>query len=222
MQPFRDRHEAGRMLAAKLTQYTNDPDSIVLALPRGGIPVGYEIARLLNIPLDVFVVRKLGVPGHEELAMGAIASGGTGVINSEVVRNIPISGPQIHDVMNREQQELARREQTYRQQRPAFNVAGQHVILVDDGMATGSTMRAAATALHQQKPATIIVAIPVASPQACDLLQPDVDEIVCALMPAQFESIGSWYRNFDQLTDETVQHLLQQARQQNLSHAEPA
>jgi predicted phosphoribosyltransferase len=191
---FRDRAEAGRLLAAKLTDYANRPDVLVLALPRGGVPVGYEVARVLNAPLDIFLVRKLGVPGHEELAMGAIASGDVLVLNDDVVQSLRILRELIDHVAEREKQELERREREYRDERPELEVKGKTVILVDDGLATGSTMRAAISALRQSQPARIVVAVPAASPDTCQEFRAEVDE------PAPFYAVGLWYENFQQTT----------------------
>ena len=208
---YRDRTEAGRRLAAQLTDYANRPDVLVLALPRGGVPVAYEVAKALRAPLDIFLVRKLGVPGHEELAMGAIATGGVRVLNEDVMRYISISDAAIDAVAAKEQRELERREQLYRGDRPAPDVKGQTVILVDDGLATGSTMRAAAAALRQQQPARIVVAVPVSAVQTCDEYRMGVDEIVCAVTPEPFHAVGMWYEDFSQTTDEEVRELLARA-----------
>jgi predicted phosphoribosyltransferase len=208
---FRDRAEAGRLLAAKLGQYANRPDVLVLALPRGGVPVGYEVAKGLNAPLDVFLVRKLGVPGHEELAMGAIASGGVLVLNDDVVFALRIPQQLIDLVAQREQQELERREQAYRGDRPPPDVHGKIVVLVDDGLATGSTMRAAIRALRQREPAKIVVAVPAASPDTCEAFRDEVDDIVCALTPEPFYAVGLWYEDFTQTTDKEVRDLLEQS-----------
>ncbi len=208
---FRDRAEAGRLLAAKLGQYANRPDVLVLALPRGGVPVGYEVAKGLNAPLDVFLVRKLGVPGHEELAMGAIASGGVLVLNDDVVFALRIPQQLIDLVAQREQQELERREQAYRGDRPQPDVHGKIIILVDDGLATGSTMRAAIRALRQREPAKIVVAVPAASPDTCEAFRGEVDDIVCALTPEPFYAVGLWYEDFSQTTDQEVRDLLEQS-----------
>jgi len=206
--PLKDRTEGGRLLADKLAAYADRPDVIVLALPRGGVPVAFEIARALHAPLDVFLVRKLGVPGHEELAMGAIASGGVRVLNEYVVRELNITPEEIERVARREGQELARRERVYRGKRPLPDVRGHTVILVDDGLATGSTMRAAVAALKQQQPGRIIVAVPIAAPATCDELRAEVDEVVCARTPEPFYAIGMWYDDFPQETDEEIRHLL--------------
>jgi len=205
---YRDRTEAGRRLAAQLTDYANRPDVLVLALPRGGVPVAYEVAKALRAPLDIFLVRKLGVPGHEELAMGAIATGGVRVLNEDVMRYISITDAAIDAVAAKEQRELERREQLYRGDRPAPDVRGKTVLLVDDGLATGSTMRAAAAALRQQQPARIVVAVPVSAVQTCDEYRMGVDEIVCAVTPEPFHAVGMWYEDFSQTTDEEVRELL--------------
>jgi putative phosphoribosyl transferase len=208
---FRDRTEAGRLLAKKLTAYQNRPDVIVLALPRGGVPVAYEVAEALGAPLDIFLVRKLGVPGHEELAMGAIASGGVRVLNDDVVQYLRIPDRVIDEVAAEEQQELERRERLYRGDRPPLDVRGRTVILIDDGLATGSTMRAAALALHEQRPARIVVAVPVAAAATCDEFRGEVDEVVCALTPEPFYAVGLWYEDFSQTTDGEVRELLARA-----------
>lgn len=208
---FRDRADAGRRLAAQLAGYRDSAQVIVLALPRGGVPVGFEVARALHAPLDVFLVRKLGVPGHEELAMGAIATGGVRVLNEDVVRHLAIPGKVIDAVAVVEERELLRRERAYRDHRPAPDLAGRTAILVDDGLATGSTMRAAVHALGGLKPARIVVAVPVAAQQACDELRAEVDEVVCAETPEPFRGVGLWYEEFAQTTDDEVRSLLAQA-----------
>ena len=205
---FRDRREAGRLLAAKLAAYANRPDVIVLALPRGGVPVAYEVARALNAPLDIFLVRKLGVPGYEELAMGAIATGGIRVLNDQLVGGLRIPDYVVDEVAASEQQELARRERLYRGDRPAPDVRGRTVILVDDGLATGATMLAAVKALRQQQPARIVVAVPTAAPETCEQLRAEVDDIICAITPEPFHAVGLWYEDFSQTTDEEVRDLL--------------
>src|SRR5262245_45964453 len=205
---FRDRTDAGRRLAEALSQYAGRPDLVVLALPRGGVPVAFEVARTLDAPLDVFLVRKLGLPGHEELAMGAIASGGVRVLNDEVVRVLDLSPQLIEEVARTEQQELERRERVYRDDRPPVDVRGKTVLLVDDGLATGSTMRAAVAALRRQGPARIIVAVPVGASDSCEELQ-EADEVVCAKMPEPFRAVGMWYEDFSQTTDEEVRELLE-------------
>ena len=213
---FSDRADAGRQLAAQLGDYTGRPDVLVLALPRGGVPVGYEVARALAAPLDVLLVRKLGVPGHEELAMGAVASGGVRVLNPDVVDSLGIPAPLIDEVAAREQGELERRELAYRDGRRAPDVCGRTVILVDDGLATGSTMRAAAKAVRQQQPQRLVVGVPVASPQTCDEFRDEVDEIVCAITPEPFYAVGVWYHDFSQTTDDEVRALLaRSAREQH-------
>lgn len=205
---FQDRHDAGKRLARKLQEYAGQPDLLVLALPRGGVPVAYEVARALDAPLDVFLVRKLGIPGHEELAMGAIASGGVRVLNEQVMRMVEIDEATIARVAAEEQRELERRERAYRGDRPLLDVGGRIVILVDDGLATGSTMRAAALALRQQDPARLVIGVPVAAPETCDAFRDEVDDIVCALTPEPFYAVGLWYEDFSQTTDEEVQILL--------------
>ncbi len=205
---LQNRRQAGQQLAASLQEYANRPDVLVLALPRGGVPVGYELAKALRVPLDVFVVRKLGLPGHEELAMGAIAPGGIRILNAEVVRHLGISERVISAVAAEEQKELERREQMYRDGRPAPAVQGRTVILVDDGLATGSTMRAAVAAVRQQRPAKIVVAVPVAAASTCEELKQEVDRIVCDLTPEPFHGVGEWYEDFSQTTDEEVRELL--------------
>jgi len=211
--PFKNRTEAGRLLAEKLKPYANRPDTLVLALPRGGVPVAYEVARALNAPLDIFLVRKLGLPGHEELAMGAIATGGVRVLNSEVVQSLHIPDRMIDAVSAAEQEELSRRERAYRGNRPPIDVRGRTVILIDDGLATGSTMRAAVAALKQRQPARIVVAVPIAPPETCDELRDDVDEVVCAVTPEPFYAVGLWYEDFSQTTDQEVRTLLEKAGQ---------
>lgn len=214
---FRNRREGGRFLAGKLMKYADRPDVLVLALPRGGVPVAYEVARALRVPLDVFLVRKLGLPGHEELAMGAIASGGVRVLNDEVVRALGISEDVIATVVAAEQDELERREQTYRGDRPTPVVRGSTIILVDDGLATGSTMRAAVAALRRQGPARIVVAVPVGAPETCAEFQDEADEAICARMPEPFRAVGAWYQDFSQTTDEEVRDLLEQAEEEYLN-----
>jgi putative phosphoribosyl transferase len=209
--PFRDRGEAGQALAAELSAYAGRDDVVVLALPRGGVPVAFEVARAIQAPLDVFVVRKLGVPGHEELAMGAIASGGVLVLEPTVIEDLAILPEVVAEVAAREEQERLRREREYRGDRPEPEVRGHTVILADDGLATGSTMRAAVAALRKLQPARIVVAVPVAAPAACEDLAPEVDEIVCARTPEPFQSVGSWYLDFSQTSDEEVRELLSRA-----------
>lgn len=216
--PFRDRTEAGRVLAAQLAQFANQPDTIVLALPRGGVPVAFEVAQSLNAPLDVLVVRKLGVPGHEELAMGAIASGGARVLNEDVVRHLRIPPAVIDQVAEREQREMERRERAYRGGRPPLDAPGRTAILVDDGLATGSTMRAAVNALRRQEPRRVVVAVPAAAPAICDEFRAYVDEIVCAVMPEPFYAVGMWYEDFRQTTDEEIQALLERSWRRHTAH----
>jgi predicted phosphoribosyltransferase len=205
---FRDRRDAGRRLAEKLANYANVRDLLVLALPRGGVPVGYEVARELGSPLDVFVVRKLGVPGHEELAMGAVATGGMRVLNDEIVAGLAIPEEVIDAVAAQQQQELTRRERLYRDGRPAPDLRGRIVILVDDGLATGATMRAGVQAARQQHPARIIVAVPTASPDTAAALKREADEVVSVMLPEPFFAVGQWYDDFTQTTDEEVRELL--------------
>jgi putative phosphoribosyl transferase len=209
---FRDRTEAGQRLAKALAAYTHRPGVIVLALPRGGVPVAFEIARALGVPLDVFLVRKLGVPGHEELAMGAIASGGARVVNRSVVSSLGISEATMDFVAKRELHELQRRERTYRNGRVAPDVTGSTVILVDDGIATGATMRAAIQALRQLGAGRIVVATPTSAWSTAQDLQTEVDEFVSLLRPEDFVSVGQWYDNFTQTTDDEVRALLERAR----------
>jgi predicted phosphoribosyltransferase len=207
-QPFNDRAEAGEQLAARFVDLADRDDVIVLGLPRGGVPVGYEVARSLNVPLDVFVVRKLGVPGHEELAMGALASGGVRLLNHEVVDALAIPGNVIDQVARREQIELDRRERLYRGARPPASLINKTVILVDDGLATGSTMRAAVTAIRQQQPARIIVAVPVGASVTCSELGDVADAVVCLRSPEPFVAVGLWYRDFTPTSDAEVRELL--------------
>ncbi len=211
---YRDRLEAGRILATKLTAYADRKDVVVLALPRGGVPVAFEVAKALQAPLDVFVVRKLGVPGHEELAMGAIATGGMYVVNEHVVHMLAIPDSVIEEVAEREQKELERREQLYRDDLPPPDVRDRTIILVDDGLATGSTMRAAIAVLRKQHPAHIIVAVPVAAPVVRDEFKAEVDEIVCASTPEPFFGVGYWYEDFSQTSDEEVHDLLALSEQE--------
>ena len=211
---FHDRTEAGQVLADRLTEYANRADVLVLALPRGGVPVAYEVARALHAPLDIFLVRKLGVPGHEELAMGAIASGGVRVLNEEVVRALGIPPETIASVAAGEQRELERRAQTYRGDRPPLDVRNRTVILVDDGLATGSTMRAAVAALRRKGLDRIVVAVPVGSVETCAEFQDVADETVCARTPEPFYAVGRWYEDFTQTTDEEVHELMQRAAEE--------
>jgi putative phosphoribosyl transferase len=216
MAPFKDRRDAGKKLAEKLSTYAGQQNVLIQALPRGGVPVAYEVARALGAPLDIFIVRKLGLPGREELAMGAIASGGVRVLNSDIVRMLSIPEEVIHFVAKRELQELQRREKLYRKNRPPLEVRDQTVILTDDGLATGASMRAAIAGLRAQHPARIIVAVPAAAPDICKAFQSEVDEIVCATTPDPFYGVGRWYEDFSQVTDEEVQVLLEEANRQYL------
>jgi len=217
---YRDRIDAGKQLAARLADYADRDDVLVLALPRGGVPVAYEVAKALRAPLDIFLVRKLGVPGHEELAMGAIATGGVRILNDDVVDYLRIPGEVIDAVAADELRELERRERAYRGDRPEPDVRGKTIILVDDGLATGSTMRAAASALRQQNPARIVVAVPVSAPQTCNEYRMGVDEIICASTPEPFMGVGQWYRDFSQTTDEEVRKLLARADTAQASETE--
>ena len=208
---FRDRKEAGKLLAEQLVTYANQQNVIVLALPRGGVPVGFEIAQALHVPLDVIVVRKLGVPGQEELAMGAIATGGIRILNKDVVQFLDISDEVIDEITTHEIQELERRERLYRGERPAYDISGRTVILVDDGIATGATMQAAVAAIKLRQPSRIIIAVPTAAPSTCDEFAVEVDELVCVIRPEPFIAVGYWYRQFSQTSDEDVRSLLEQA-----------
>lgn len=207
---FTGRHEAGRRLAEQLAQYAGRDDVVVLALPRGGVPVGAEVARALDAPLDVFLVRKLGLPDYRELAMGAIATGGVRVLNENVIRVYGVSPAAIEQIAEEEQRELRRREALYRGNRPSIPVTGKIAILVDDGLATGSTMRAAVQAVRAQSPARVIVAIPIGAAQTCDELADEADVVVCARTPEPFAAVGVWYRDFSETSDAEVQRLLQE------------
>ena len=208
---FRDRTEAGRVLAMALTPYAGRLNLLVLALPRGGVPVGFEVARTLRAPLDVMLVRKLGVPGHEELAMGAIASGGIRVISNDIVRMLAIPDRAIATVAAAEEEELERRERAYRDGRPPAQVWGRTVILVDDGLATGATMRAAVAALKAQHPERLVVAVPIGASETCDMLRQEVDDVVCARTPEPFYAVGAWYEDFLPTSDDEVRDLLRKA-----------
>jgi predicted phosphoribosyltransferase len=208
--PFADRREAGRELATRLRQYAGRDNVVVLALPRGGVPVGFEVADALDAPLDIFLVRKLGLPGHPELAMGAIASGGVRVLNDEVVRWYGVPDNAIDFVARQEQTELERREREYRQGRPMIDLGGKTVILVDDGLATGSTMKAAVQAVRRHEPARVVVAAPVGAPSSCEELKDTADETFCARVPEGFSAVGQWYYDFSQTTDEEVRQLLEE------------
>jgi predicted phosphoribosyltransferase len=212
---FVDRKQAGEYLAQKLLRYRNDPSVIVLALPRGGVPVALEVAQALDAPLDVFIVRKLGLPGHEEFAMGAIATGDVMVMNPDV-ENIRIPQTAIDAVVARERTELARRERLYRDDRPPVAIDDRTVILVDDGLATGSTMLAAATAVRKHRPRWTVVAVPVAAAETCRAFRDVVDEVVCAVTPEPFMAVGAWYEDFGQVSDDEVHALLDAAW-----HAQP-
>lgn len=211
-QRYHDRRAAGRQLATDLARYAGQSDVRVLALPRGGVPVAFEVARALDAPLDVFVVRKLGVPGHEEYAMGAIASGGVVMISERVVRETGVSRAALDRVLAEEQRELARRELTYRGSRPPVDVAGNVVILVDDGLATGASMFAAVEALKRERPARVVVAVPVAARETCEALRRQADEVVSSMTPEPFHAVGLWYDDFAQTSDEEVHELLELSR----------
>ena len=211
---FANRSEAGRLLAEKLEKYANRNDVIVLGLPRGGVPVAYEVAKHLHVPLDVFIVRKLGVPGFEELAAGAIASGSVRVLNEDVMRAIPYGDAAIEAVTAKETAELQRREQIYREGRPAPELRGNIVMLVDDGLATGATMRAAVKALHQSGAAKIVVAVPVGPPDTCREIAQEADETICLSTPEFFQAVGQYYEDFSQTSDDDVRKLLTRAEQE--------
>jgi putative phosphoribosyl transferase len=213
---FLDRRDAGRQLAVKLKRYAGDPSVLVLGLPRGGVPVAYEVARALRAPLDVLVVRKLGVPGHRELAMGAIASGGLRVVNPDVIDTLRIPPAAVESVAARELEELERQQRAYRGDAPLPNLAGRTVIVVDDGLATGSTMRAAVRALRQGGPKRIIVAVPVAARDTARSIEAEAD-VICLSTPAEFQAVSMWYADFSQTSDEEVRWLLASA-----SHAVPS
>ena len=211
MRLFADRADAGRQLAAGLAEYARQESTVVLALPRGGVPVGFEVAASLNAPLDVYVVRKLGVPGREELAMGALAGDGTCVVDEELVESLGVTPEELDAAVARERTEITRRERAYRDARPAPELSGKTVIVVDDGLATGATMRAAAIALRRHNPAKLVVAVPVAAPRTCASLSQEVDRVVCAFTPEPFHAVGLYYENFDQIGDDEVRRLLAQA-----------
>ncbi|HEY7635095.1 MAG TPA: phosphoribosyltransferase family protein [Gemmatimonadales bacterium] len=213
---FHDRVEAGRRLAEALKAYAGNSNLLVLALPRGGVPVGYEVARALHAPLDLILVRKLGVPGHEELAMGAIASGGVRILSEDVVAMLGIPDRVIAAVAAVEEKELERRERLYRDAKAQPNVGGRVVILVDDGLATGATMRAAAAALRTQGPKWLVVAVPVAPVETCQMLRAEADDVICALSPEPFVAVGAWYDDFAQTSDEEVRTLLQRAAEEQV------
>jgi len=209
---FRDRRHAGQVLAPSLGGYARRPDVLVLALPRGGVPVAFEVAQALFAPLDVFIVRKLGAPGHEEYAIGAVASGGVRVLNPNVINMLGIDETAVEAVTAAEQAELTRCETLYRENLPPPTIKGQSVILVDDGLATGATMLAAIKALKAQQPARIVVAVPTAAPDVCEQLRHEADEVVCATTPEPFRAVGRWYEDFAQTSDEEVRELLAVAR----------
>lgn len=222
MSLFTDRRHAGRILASKLGYYAGRPDVIVLGLPRGGVPVGFEVARALGAPLDVLVVRKLGVPGHEELAMGAVASGALCILHVELLAPLGISHEDVVRIVRKERLEVGRRERAYRGERPPLDVTGCTVVLVDDGLATGSSMRAAIQSVRKQAPARIVLAVPVAAPETCRDLSAEVDEVVCAATPQPFYAVGLWYEDFSQTTDREVSELLAAAtREQEQRQSAP-
>jgi putative phosphoribosyl transferase len=218
MELFHDRFHAGQLLAEKLVHYRGVKNLLVLGLPRGGVPVAFEVAKTLEAPLDVFLVRKLGLPGHRELAMGAIATGGVRVLNRQVVDALKISDVTIDRVAGHEQQELERQQRLFRQDRPLPKFAGRVVILVDDGLATGSTMRAAVQALREQHPQWLVVAVPVGAVETCTALRDEADEVICALDPGEFMSVGSWYEDFSPTSDALVQRLLEEAAYWDVDH----
>jgi putative phosphoribosyl transferase len=215
---FHDRREAGKRLAQKLKHFMNESDAIVLALPRGGVPVAYEVANELHLPLDVFLVRKLGTPGQEELAMGAIGSGGACYLNVTVLRSLDISVDDIRAVVDHERRELERRENLYRDGRPSPTIAGRVAILIDDGLATGASMYAAVAALRKRDPKRIVVAVPVAPADAIAELRSEVDEVVCLFTPEPFIAVGAWYADFSQTTDDEVRALLNRAASERATH----
>ena len=219
---FGNRSEAGQLLGRELTrQFGKRDDLLVLGLPRGGVPVAAEVAHTLGAPLDVFIVRKLGVPGHEELAMGALASGGVRVLNQDVLGYLPISNKAIDEVTGREQQELERRERAYRGSRPSLDVRDRTVVVVDDGLATGSTMRAAVAALRKMQPRSIVVAVPVAAAQTCEEFRVEGIDLVCLRTPEPFQAVGLWYDDFSQTTDDEVREILSHERHPEDTDATP-
>jgi predicted phosphoribosyltransferase len=216
---FRDRRDAGRQLGARLSGYANRDDVLILALPRGGVPVAVEVARALNAPFDIFLVRKLGVPGHPELAMGAIASGGVRVLSDDLIADLGIPEHAVEEVSARERLELERRDAAYRGDRPAPEIRGRTIILIDDGLATGSTMEAAVEAVKMHQPARVIVAAPVGAAETCERLRRIADDVVCAATPEPFRAVGLWYERFDQTTDDEVLDLLQHSNHDDIRHA---
>jgi predicted phosphoribosyltransferase len=210
MEKFTDRQQAGQLLAEQLTSYTHRSDVIVLALPRGGVPVAYEIAKALSLPLDIFIVRKLGVPGHEELAMGAIASGGVQFFNEALIRQLHLSKQDIERIIQSEERELKRREWLYRGKRPFPTLSHKTILLVDDGIATGATMKTAIKALRKQNPSAIVVAVPVSPPDTSKEIETLVEKTICLLKPPFFDAVGNWYEHFSQTTDDEVIELLTQ------------
>lgn len=219
---YRDRADAGRRLSAALADFTGRPGLLVLALPRGGVPVAFEVAQALGAPLDLFLVRKLGVPGHEEWAMGAIASGGVRVLNAHVVDTLRIPASAVDAAVAREEAEMRRRDAAYRADRPPPEVRGRVVIVVDDGLATGATMRAAVAALRAQEPAELVVAVPVAARETADALAAETDRVVCPLLPEPFQAVGLWYDDFTQTEDDEVRELLARAHAAHPTSASPA
>ncbi len=215
---FRDRADAGRQLAVQLQDYAEREDTVVLGLPRGGVPVAYEIAVALRLPLDVFVVRKIGVPGQEELALGALASGGILVFNEDILSVLHAPDEVLHELVAQQQYEIEQRERRYRGDRPPYDLGGKTLILVDDGLATGATMRAAVAALRRHKPQQIVAAVPVSAPQIAEELRMLVDEMICLATPEPFASVGTWYQNFTQTSDRTVSELLENAREHLYQH----
>lgn len=211
MSLFNDRIDAGRRLAKRLSEYSNRPDVLILALPRGGVPVAFEVAKTLNVKMDVFIVRKLGVPENEELAMGAIASDNIRVLNEDVIRSFQIPQRVIDEVAANELKELERRERLYRGDRPKPNISGSIVILIDDGLATGATMRAAVAAVKTKSPTKVVIAVPTAAPDTCSAFGKEVDEIICVATPEPFYGVGTWYEDFSQTTDKEVCELLDKA-----------
>jgi putative phosphoribosyl transferase len=216
--PFKNRTEAGRLLAQHLQQHANKPNVVVLALPRGGVPVGYEVAKALNAPLDIFMVRKLGLPNNEELALGAVATGGVRVLNPSIVRAFSIDEKTLDRITQNELRRLERQERFFRGDRPFSEIQGREVILVDDGLATGATMKAMVGALRKHQPAKIIVAVPIGAPETCKEFESEVDEIVCAETPTPFFAVGMWYRDFTQTSDEEVRDLLHKAANAKSMH----